>query len=182
MCAQTKRVLQQFSFKLINLTTLLLPAWKEALKELKLPVKYMPQDVATCWNSTFNMLNFGLQYQAAIDVMTDKRKLGLGEYELSEEEWTLVKPLWDVLKVLKDATLYFSRATPNLAMVIPAMDHIDAMFTSGLIQKDLLNPAIQSVIQFAKRTLNRYYSCTDKSATGAVSLANVTDHMWHKSK
>ncbi|KAG2352939.1 hypothetical protein BDR07DRAFT_1201383, partial [Suillus spraguei] len=84
----------------------------------------------------------------------------LGEYELSEEEWTLVKPLRDVLK---DTTLYFSRATPNLAMVIPAMDHIDAMFTSGLIQKNLLKPAIQSVIQFAKRTLNRYYSRTDKS-------------------
>jgi hypothetical protein len=26
---------------------------------------------------------------------------------------------------LKDATLFFSRRTPNLATVIPAMDHID---------------------------------------------------------
>ncbi|KAG0707021.1 hypothetical protein DFH29DRAFT_995339 [Suillus ampliporus] len=77
-----------------------------------------------------------VKYQAAIDVMMDKRKLGLGEYELSEEEWTLVKQLWDILKVvLKDATLYFSHMTPNLAMDIPAMDHIDAMFTGGIIQK-----------------------------------------------
>jgi len=45
------------------------------------------------------MLNFALEYQKAIDGMTDKRRLGLGEYELTSHEWMLVKQLRDVLKV-----------------------------------------------------------------------------------
>lgn len=91
--------LRRFSFKIINSTTLLLPAWKETLKDLKLTVKYMPRDVATRWNSTFDMLHFALEYRAAIDAMTDKRKLGMGDYELDDEEWTLVEQLQNVLKV-----------------------------------------------------------------------------------
>jgi hypothetical protein len=95
--------LRRFSFKIINSTTLLLPAWKETLKDLKLAVKYMPRDVATHWNSTFDMLHFALEYRAAIDAMMDKRKLGLGDYELDDEEWTLVEQLRDILKVLSNA-------------------------------------------------------------------------------
>ena len=59
----------------------------------------MPRDMSTCWNSTFNMLDFAINYRKAIDAMTDKRKLGLGEYELDDHEWTLVMQLQDVLKV-----------------------------------------------------------------------------------
>jgi len=45
------------------------------------------------------MLDFALEYQKAIDAITDTRKLGLGAYELNEEEWSLVRQLRDVLKV-----------------------------------------------------------------------------------
>jgi hypothetical protein len=45
------------------------------------------------------MLNFALQYQKAIDAIADKRKLGLGEYSLEDDEWMLAKQLRDVLKV-----------------------------------------------------------------------------------
>jgi hypothetical protein len=45
------------------------------------------------------MLDFALTYQEGINAITDMRKLGLGEYELSEDEWPLVKQLRDVLKV-----------------------------------------------------------------------------------
>lgn len=59
----------------------------------------MPRDVSTRWNSTYDMLNFALEYRKGIDAITDKRKLGLGEYELKPNEWLLVKQLRDVLKV-----------------------------------------------------------------------------------
>jgi hypothetical protein len=59
----------------------------------------MPRDVSTRWNSTFDMLEFAINYRKVIDVMTDKRKLGLGVYELDDHEWTLVTQLRDVLKV-----------------------------------------------------------------------------------
>ena len=62
-------------------------------------MRIMPRDVSTRWNSTYDMLNFALEYQKAIDGMTDKRRLGLGDYELTSHEWMLVKQLRDVLKV-----------------------------------------------------------------------------------
>jgi hypothetical protein len=47
------------------------------------------------------MLDFALEYRKAIDAITDTRKLGLGVYELNEDEdeWSLVRQLRDVLKV-----------------------------------------------------------------------------------
>ncbi|KIJ15695.1 hypothetical protein PAXINDRAFT_11295 [Paxillus involutus ATCC 200175] len=99
--------LQKFAFKIIHSTTILLPAWKEILGELKLTVQIMPCDVSTQWNSTFDMLEFALEYRWGIDMITDKWKLGLGVYKLQEHKWTLIKQLRDILKILKDATLYF---------------------------------------------------------------------------
>ena len=48
-------------------------------------------------------------------------------------------------------------------MVIPAMDYIDTTFTTGLLKKEQLDPAIRAAVGLAKRTLNRYYSLTDTS-------------------
>lgn len=84
---------------MIHSTTLILPEWKLTLAELKLPERIMPRDVSTRWNSTFDMLLFAIEYRAAIDVMTDKRRMGLGVLELSGKEWALAKQLCDVLKV-----------------------------------------------------------------------------------
>jgi hypothetical protein len=86
------------------------------------------------------MLDFALEYRKAVDILTTDRKNELQDYELSEREWMIAAQLHDILKVsdvrsirgmlshivqvLKDATLFFSRSTPNLATVIPAMDFI----------------------------------------------------------
>jgi hypothetical protein len=67
-------------------------------------------------------------------------------------------------------TLYFSHSTPNLSMVIPAMDHIDATFANGIIQKEPLHPAIHTAIQLAKKTLNWYYSLTDSSEVYRIAM------------
>jgi len=47
----------------------------------------MPQDVSTWWNSTFNMLEFAIQYHMAIDAMTAVREFNLHKYELASIEW-----------------------------------------------------------------------------------------------
>ncbi|KAG2032500.1 hypothetical protein BDR03DRAFT_873784 [Suillus americanus] len=104
------------------------------------------------------------------------QKLGLGEYELSEDEWPLVKQLRDVLKILKDVTLYFSCSTPNLAMVIPAMDHIDQVFTNCILKKELPEPAIHAALGLAKCTLNRYYSLTDKYKVYQIAMVLHRQH------
>ena len=59
----------------------------------------MPRDVATQWNSTFDMLAFALQYRVAIDNITGNKTASLRQYELSDEEWRIVEQLRDTLKV-----------------------------------------------------------------------------------
>lgn len=59
----------------------------------------MPRDVSTRWNSTFDMLNFALDYRVPIDEITSTRDLNLRKYELRDEEWAIAQNLRDTLKV-----------------------------------------------------------------------------------
>ena len=47
------------------------PEWKWIVAELKRAPKMIPQDVSTCWNSTFDMLDMALEYQEAVIAMTE---------------------------------------------------------------------------------------------------------------
>ncbi|KAG2158006.1 uncharacterized protein EDB93DRAFT_1077728 [Suillus bovinus] len=118
------------------------------------------------------MLDYALAHREAVDAVTQRRDLGLRKYELEDTKWVILQQLWDVLK---DATLYFSHATPNLAMVIPAMDHVDKMLTSYSQNKKYL-PSICSAVQLATNTLNQYYQLTDKSRTYRISMVLHPQH------
>ena len=72
-------------------------------------------------------------------------------------------------QVLKQATLYFSRSTPNLAMVIPAMDHIDHELASSSWNRAYL-PSIHAATSLVKKTCNQYYSYTDKSEMYHITM------------
>ncbi|KIM50118.1 hypothetical protein SCLCIDRAFT_45630, partial [Scleroderma citrinum Foug A] len=96
--------IHKLAFKIINSSTLLLPAWEATCKEAGLRVRRIPQDVLTCWNSSFDMVDFIVNYHVPVDTMTDKQRLGLGNYTLDEHEWRVLEQLQDVLK---DATLFF---------------------------------------------------------------------------
>ena len=70
----------------------------------------MPRDVATCWNSTYDMLNFAIQFRPAIDSMTAVRNLDLRNFELVPEEWEIAKSLRDVLRVSLSSCLFFAQS------------------------------------------------------------------------
>jgi len=92
-----------------NLTTIILPQWflilkqhaevSIAAKQKPLSLRMMPWDVATQWNSTFDMLEFTLLYRKLLDELTGIREMKLQSYELSEIEWMIAKKLSGVLKV-----------------------------------------------------------------------------------
>ena len=84
---------------MIHSTTLILPAWREILKDLQMKVSCMPRDVATQWNSLFDLLEYILSHQKAIDLVTQWRELGIRNLELSDKEWELVEQLYSILKV-----------------------------------------------------------------------------------
>ena len=58
----------------------------------------MLQDVSTCWNSTFDMLDFALDYRVPIDEITSSHDLNLCKYELQDDEWVITGTLRDSLK------------------------------------------------------------------------------------
>ncbi|GLB44041.1 hypothetical protein LshimejAT787_1502250 [Lyophyllum shimeji] len=91
--------LRKLAFKIINSTTILLPAWKAQLAKLKLAIRIMPRDVRTRWNSTYDMLSFALSYKEGLVALTGDVTNGLRAFELSVAEWEIVGQLQLTLKV-----------------------------------------------------------------------------------
>ncbi len=63
------------------------------------------------------------------------------------------------VQLFKNATAFFSFATPYLAKVIPAMNHIDQHLTTAACN-NAYKPCIQAAITMGKKLLNKYYSYT----------------------
>jgi hypothetical protein len=59
----------------------------------------MPRDVATRWNFTYEMLDFAHTYRQPYNEITANRNMNMRTYELSNEDWKIVKDLAAVLKV-----------------------------------------------------------------------------------
>lgn len=78
---------------------------------------------------------------------------------------------------MKDATLFFSRATPNLAHVIPTMDIISDRLTATA-NDPTISPAIRSALGLAKKTLNRYYSRTDDSEAYRIAMSKFCHYFY----
>ena len=166
----------------------MLPQWFSVLEELHLDARMMPRDVRTWWNSTLDMLDFAVENREALDIITGDRDMKLRKYELSEDEWDIAIQLRDILKVslllflsfqidsiyyslqiFKDATLFFSRGTPSIPTVIPAMDHIDEHLTTAATSARY-SIAIKAVLALGKCTLNRYYKKTDHSEVFRIAM------------
>ena len=86
-------------FTIKNLTTIILPQWFLILNDLKLAKHMIRCDVATCWNLTFDMLDFAIEHITAINTITGDCDMKLRQYELSKDDWNFAHQLQDVLKV-----------------------------------------------------------------------------------
>ena len=68
--------------------------------------------------------------------------------------------------------MFFSRASPNLAMVLPTMDHINKVFTTCSLDPTY-SPPIHEGLGMAKKTLNHYYSRTDDSHLYCIAIGKL---------
>ena len=59
----------------------------------------MPRDVSTRWNSTFDMVQFAIEYHEPLNDLTGCWAMKLRDYELTEEEWKIAEQLSGVLDV-----------------------------------------------------------------------------------
>ena len=80
-------------------TTIILPQWFTTLEELVLHQRMMPRDVTTRWDSTFDMLDFAVEYREALESITGNQRMKMRQYELTEEDWVIATQLRDALKV-----------------------------------------------------------------------------------
>lgn len=82
-----------------------------------------------------------------------------------------------VFQIFYDATMFFFRSTLNLAMVIPAMDHIDECLSN-----DVLNSTFKSCVcataSLAKKTLNQYYNKTDHTDVYQIAMDMFLCHLY----
>ena len=88
-------------------TTIILPQWFATLEDCGLHQWMMPRDVSTRWNSTFDMLDFAVDFWDALDSVTGNQRMKLRQYELSEEDWEIATKLRDVLKAGFFSSLFF---------------------------------------------------------------------------
>jgi hypothetical protein len=72
-------------------------------------------------------------------------------------------------QIFKHGTLFFSRDSPNISTVIPAMDHIDEYLATAC-QNLKLSKAIRAALDIGKQTLNRYYDKTDHSDVYRIAM------------
>jgi len=71
------------------------------------------------------------------------------------------------VQILKDM---FSRSTPNLATVIPAMDIINEKLTTDSLNHSRFEAPIRTALVLAKKKLNRYYNMTDISEVYQIAM------------
>jgi len=93
------------AYAIKNLTTIVLPEWWAILDRMAtaskqksqkpLSKRMMPQDVATRWNYTYEMLNFAYNYRNAFNKLTGNRDMKMRKYEIEDAEWEIVKQLAD---------------------------------------------------------------------------------------
>ncbi|KAJ7697117.1 ribonuclease H-like domain-containing protein, partial [Mycena metata] len=159
--------IRKLAFAIIHSSTVLLPQWRTVCQQLDLSPRLIPRDVATRWNSTYDMLEVAVEYREAIDTLVADKKTNLRQYELEDEEWEVLK---DLLRVLKDLTLKFSQeGVATIAHVIPAMDKIENMLETEADDKKL-SPAIKSALKKGQKIMNSYYTKTDQSYAYRIAM------------
>ncbi|KAJ7745355.1 hypothetical protein B0H16DRAFT_1321768, partial [Mycena metata] len=159
--------IRRFAFGVIHSTTLLLPLWRKTCVSLSLNVRLIPRDVKTRWNSTYDMLHVALIYRSAIDAMTADKKANLRALELDDTEWEILK---DLHRLYKELTVKFSEeGIATIAHVLPAMDKIDNMLTTEIVNKTL-SPVIKHALMRGHKKMNEYYSKSDQSYAYRIAM------------
>ncbi|KAF8239966.1 hypothetical protein L208DRAFT_1235068, partial [Tricholoma matsutake] len=145
-----------------------LPAWHKACTANSRPIRLIPHDVKTCWNSTYDMLTAAFDYRTVIDDIMANKSLKLHHYELDDQDWEVVE---DLLQMYKDATLFFSQDNAiTIANVVLTMDCINKMLSTSAARP--LNSAVKHGLTFARKLMDKYYSKTNLSNVYRIAMGS----------
>ncbi|KAJ7321324.1 hypothetical protein DFH08DRAFT_970183 [Mycena albidolilacea] len=120
------------------------------------------------------MIVFAVRYKAAINEITGDRDLAYRIYDLSNNDWIIIKDMVHTLEVFKRVTLLFSSDEKStIAHVITTMDKIDNILTSTIVSSSARCPihnSVRKALNLAKTTLNKYYSRTNTSNVYRIAM------------
>ena len=136
---------------------------------------------STCSNSQFNTVLPLMRWQPPGNLIFANTSwcpwngILLGSFGMFWK-WVTFIPLFlltyshHFVQVFKDATLFFSQNTPNLATVIPAMDFIKKVLTPSSSTSSNFSLAIRAALTIGTGTLDKYYNKTQESDVYRIAM------------
>ena len=180
---------------MVNSSTIVLPAWQRLLEELHKPNHIMPHDVTTCWNSTYDMLEFNLWHVEFCTWILQ----GYWLFDSEQAEWApstwvkwagmvnckaIVRHPWGVWAVINHwwichhrllrfwKTQLCSSHIPHQILLLLYLPWTTSMTSSLLIPmtEHFPEPLLKVSLQIGKNMLNWYYSLMDSSEVYCIAM------------
>ena len=80
-------------------------------------------DVKTRWNSIYLLLERAIKLRIPLDLIARQSNMGLAEFAVTDDEWTLVQQIFEFLQIFYDITLEIEgNKTPTLSLTVPLYD------------------------------------------------------------
>ncbi|KAF8996621.1 hypothetical protein BDQ17DRAFT_1249592, partial [Cyathus striatus] len=133
--------------------------------------------VATHWNSDFQCLLSCQYFQNEVEQITAISKHGLTSYQLSANQWSLLKDLIDALEIFKEATDLFSQKDVPLIMdVLPIFFDIQLSLTNILMdKKNCIHSILKVAAKAALLMIDKYTILTSESEVYYIAIAMRPD-------
>lgn len=155
----------------------------------------MIRDVATRWNSTTELIGRALQLREPLKLLVimqeynKPRGVRLQRFQLSDQEWALLKQLFSLLDVSRIVNSIFRFVStyqiqvfllatkkishsriPLIHEVIPIFDALTTALDEFLDNEELL-PAVRAAALRGITMMNKYYALTDDSVVYRVAMS-----------
>ncbi|KAF9000961.1 hypothetical protein BDQ17DRAFT_1492731, partial [Cyathus striatus] len=130
--------------------------------------------VATCWNSDFQCLLSCKYFQKEVEQITAISKHGLTSYQLSANQWSLLKDLIDALEEATD--LFSQKDVPLIMNVLPIFFDIWLSLTDILMdKKNRICPILKVAAKAALLMIEKYTILTSESEVYYIAIVMCPD-------
>ena len=163
-------------------STTLTAEMKKRQRSMGVKEHVLIQDVATRWNSTYDMMErLSEQRRVISDILLDPTitKKSDSALNLTDSEWDLLSDLCEVLSAFSDVTTYM--CTESAVSVSEVLPIVCGLVNNHLCASEEDRPTVAKVKEVVREDLHRRYQPASNSTAGSVSaLASLLDPRYKK--